>query len=36
MRWPLRMPVRAHVWKLCGAPDRVTIDIDATLIASHF
>jgi hypothetical protein len=27
---------RAHVWKLCGAPDRVTIDIDATLIASHF
>jgi len=26
---------RAHVWKLCGAPERVTIDVDATLIASH-
>ena len=26
---------RAHVWKLAGAPARLTIDLDATLIASH-
>ena len=26
---------RAHVWKLAGAPERLTIDLDATLIASH-
>jgi hypothetical protein len=26
---------REHVWKQTVAPDRVTIDIDATLIASH-
>ncbi|MCA1679188.1 MAG: IS1380 family transposase, partial [Actinobacteria bacterium] len=27
---------RAQVWKLAGAPERVTIDVDATLICSHF
>ncbi|HEX8160062.1 MAG TPA: transposase [Solirubrobacteraceae bacterium] len=27
---------REHVWKLTGAPERVTIEVDATLIASHF
>jgi Transposase DDE domain group 1 len=26
---------RAQVWKLTGAPERVTIDVDATLITSH-
>jgi hypothetical protein len=26
---------RARVWKLAGAPERLTIDLDATLIASH-
>jgi Transposase DDE domain group 1 len=26
---------REHVWAQTGAPDRVTIDIDATLITSH-
>jgi hypothetical protein len=26
---------REHVWKLTGAPERVTIEIDATLVASH-
>ncbi|MCA1701114.1 MAG: IS1380 family transposase, partial [Actinobacteria bacterium] len=26
---------REHIWTLAGAPDRVTIDVDATLIASH-
>jgi hypothetical protein len=26
---------REHVWTLTGAPDHVTIDIDATLITSH-
>jgi Transposase DDE domain group 1 len=26
---------RARVWELAGAPERVTIDLDATLIASH-
>jgi hypothetical protein len=26
---------REHVWTLSGAPERMTIDIDATLIASH-
>ena len=26
---------RAQVWKLAGAPQRLTIDLDATLIASH-
>ena len=26
---------RAQVWKLAGAPERVTIDVDATLICSH-
>jgi hypothetical protein len=26
---------REHVWKLAGAPERVTIEIDATLVTSH-
>jgi hypothetical protein len=26
---------RARVWKLLGAPERLTIDLDATLIGSH-
>ncbi len=26
---------RAHVWELTGAPERLTIDLDATLISSH-
>jgi hypothetical protein len=26
---------RAHVWKLAGAPEHLTIDLDATLISSH-
>jgi len=26
---------RERVWKLAGAPDRLTIDLDATLITSH-
>jgi hypothetical protein len=26
---------REHVWKLTGAPERVTIEIDATLVTSH-
>jgi hypothetical protein len=26
---------REQVWKLAGAPERVTIDVDATLICSH-
>ena len=26
---------RAHVWKVTGAPARVTIDLDATLLTSH-
>ncbi len=26
---------RGRVWELAGAPDRLTIDLDATLIASH-
>ena len=26
---------REHVWSLAGAPDRVTIEVDATLITSH-
>lgn len=26
---------RAHVWKQTGAPSRVTIDLDATLLTSH-
>lgn len=26
---------RAHVWKQTGAPQRVTIDLDATLLTSH-
>ena len=26
---------RAQVWKLTGAPERVTIDVDATLLTSH-
>ena len=26
---------REHVWTLAGAPERVTIDVDATLITSH-
>jgi Transposase DDE domain group 1 len=26
---------REHVWKLAGAPERLTIDLDATLIGSH-
>ncbi len=27
--------VRAHVWELAGAPARLTIDLDATLITAH-
>ncbi len=27
---------REHVWAQAGAPERVTIEVDATLIASHF
>jgi Transposase DDE domain group 1 len=27
---------REHVWSQTGAPERVTIEVDATLIASHF
>jgi hypothetical protein len=27
---------REHVWKQTGAPERVTIDVDATLLTSHF
>jgi hypothetical protein len=26
---------REHVWKLAGAPERLTIDLDATLITAH-
>src|SRR5215211_2068146 len=26
---------RARAWKLCGAPERLTIDLDATLITAH-
>ena len=26
---------RTHVWKQTGAPDRVTIDVDGTLLSSH-
>ena len=26
---------RARVWQLAGAPERLTIDLDATLITSH-
>lgn len=26
---------RAHVWKQTGAPERVTIDVDGTLLTSH-
>jgi Transposase DDE domain group 1 len=26
---------RAHTWKLTGAPQRLTIDLDATLLGSH-
>jgi hypothetical protein len=26
---------REHVWELAGAPERVTIEIDATLVTSH-
>jgi len=26
---------REHVWKLTGAPERVTVDVDATLLTSH-
>jgi Transposase DDE domain group 1 len=26
---------REHVWTLSGAPERVTIDVDATLVTSH-
>jgi hypothetical protein len=26
---------RARVWKLAGAPEHLTIDLDATLISSH-
>jgi hypothetical protein len=27
---------RERVWKLAGAPPEVTIDVDATLLSSHF
>jgi hypothetical protein len=30
-----RARAREHVWTLTGAPERVTIEVDATLIASH-
>ena len=26
---------RARVWELTGAPERLTIDLDATLVGSH-
>jgi hypothetical protein len=26
---------RGHVWALTGAPERITIDVDATLVSSH-
>jgi hypothetical protein len=26
---------RGHVWTLSGAPERITIDVDATLLSSH-
>lgn len=26
---------RERFWELCGAPDRLTVDVDATLITSH-
>jgi len=26
---------RAHVWELAGAPERLTIDLDATLLTAH-
>ena len=26
---------REHVWRMIGAPDRITIDVDATLVTSH-
>ena len=26
---------RARVWELAGAPERLTIDLDATLITAH-
>ena len=28
-------PARARVWELAGAPERLTIDLDATLICAH-
>ena len=31
----MRTPGRGHVWAQTGAPERVTIDIDATLVTSH-
>ena len=30
-----RAKARAHAWKLGGAPERLTIDLDATLVGSH-
>jgi Transposase DDE domain group 1 len=30
-----RARAREHVWQLAGAPERLTIDLDATLIGSH-
>jgi hypothetical protein len=34
-RTPARARARSRAWKLVGAPTHVTIDLDATLIASH-
>ena len=30
-----RARAREHVWKQAGAPERITIDVDATLVGSH-
>ena len=30
-----RAGARAHVWTQTGAPERITIDVDATLVTSH-
>ena len=30
-----QVSAREHVWALAGAPQRLTIDMDATLIGSH-
>ena len=36
MLWVMRtLRARARVWELVGAPERLTIDLDATLITAH-